>query len=380
METLDRLFAEARNEAPETTLGDVQKWIVPMTLGALIVAFFAKTKVIVTLKPFIMISSAIVTVGIGAGTIFLLNTSTEQEQKKPVVTQEITVPTKQNPKPNEIALTPVDAPSQKPVVNGEQQPVLRMLETLNDDVVLLPSLSYCQSLPMEYILPYKPFGPVAPHRNLPATGETIETTEFTTLNIWGAVDVVLLQGDKPSYRIEMKEENPNVEVSITNKGKTLEIYSDCKGKGGKNDCIYDLTVYVTMVNLNTIDCSGASTLKSEGQLNFENLEIELSGASDLELNLKATKVRLRSSGASDAALEGTTENISIENTGASDVNAEELEAKKVEVSCSGAGVVTVNVKDDLKAKASGASEVFYKGSPSNVTKEVTGASEIKNIK
>jgi hypothetical protein len=135
-----------------------------------------------------------------------------------------------------------------------------------------------------------------------------------------------------------------------------------------------------MVNLNTIDCSGASTLKSEGQLNFENLEIELSGASDLELNLKATKVKLRSSGASDAALEGTAENISIENTGASDVNAEELEAKKVEVSCSGAGVVTVNVKDDLKAKASGASEVFYKGSPSNVTKEVTGASEIKNIK
>jgi len=380
METLDRLFSEARNEAPETTLGDVQKWIVPMTLGALFIAYFAKMKLIVTLKPFIMISSAIVTIGIGTGTIFLLNTSTEQKQEKPIAAKEITVPTKQNPKPNEMVLTQVSAPSQRPVAEGEQQPVLRMLEMLNEDVALLPGLSYCQSLPMEYVLPYKPYEPVAPFRSIPVNGETIETTDFTTLKIWGAVDVVLLQGDKPSYRIETKEENPNVELSISNKGKTLEIYTDCKGKGGKNDCIYELTVYVTMVDLNTIDCSGASTLKSEGQLKFENLEIELSGASDLDLNLKASKVKLHSSGASDADLEGTAENISIENTGASDVNAEELEVKKVDVNSSGAGVVTVNVQDELKVKASGASEVFYKGSPSNVTKDVSGASEIKNIK
>ncbi len=377
METLDRLFAEARNEAPETTLSDVQKWIVPMTLGALIIAFFAKTKLIITLKPFIMISSAIVAVGIGTGVVLTMNTSTQQPVQ-PAAKNTIHVNTKQDPKPNETVLTSVNTPSQELVAEGEQQPVLRLLETLNDDAPYLPSLSYCQSLPSNYILPYKLIEPIQPLPRIPritGDGEVTEINDFTLLKIWGAVDVVLMQGEKASFRIE-GDDNGEEAIRIDTKAGTLEVYSQCK----KNDCNYDLTVYITVVSLKEINCSGASSIKTEGDLNLESLKLEISGASDLTLGVHLSKMKINSSGASDINLVGEVDNLEIINSGASDINAEELMVQKANVNCSGASVVKINVMDDLKIVASGASEVQIIGDPSNVTTDVTGASEVKNIK
>lgn len=399
METLDRLFSEARNEAPETTLSDVQKWIVPMTLGALILAYFAKMKLIVTLKPFIMISSAILTVGIGAGTIFMLNTSTEHKPEKPVAAKHITTQTKQDPKPSETVVTPVITPSQTPVAEGEQQPVLRMLETWNDEQAYLPSLTYCQSLPSINTFIYKPYEPLKALRTMPAEdGQTTETAAFTTLKMWGAVDVVITQGDKYSYRIDEVTENENVNLHITNKGKVMEIYTDCKGNG-KNKCNFSFTVYLTVVDLEKINCSGASSIKGEGKLNFGKLEIEITGASDLKLDLTTTDLKLNATGSSDldmdlnaknvdmsvmgassVELEGSADNVKIANAGASDLDAKDFVIKKADVECAGASTLTINVSEELDVMATGASEVNIKGSPAKVTKDISGASEVKNIK
>lgn len=377
METLDRLFSEARNEAPETTLSEVQKWIVPMTLGALIIAFFAKTKVILTLKPFIMISSAIVAVGIGTGVVLTLNTSTEQKTVQPIAKNVIHVETKQNPKPNETVLAPVSTPSQELVAEGEQQPVLRLLETWNDDMAYLPSLSYCQSLPPNYVLPYKPVEPVQP-KPLPrisGVGEITEMADFTKLKIWGAVDVVLIQGEKASYRIE-GDDNGEEAVRLVRKPGTFEVYSQCK----RNECDYDLTVYITVVSLKEINCSGASSIKTEGDLNLESLNLEISGASDIQLGVQLSKLKINSSGASDIDLTGAVDDLEITNSGACDIRAEDLVVQNANINCSGASVVKINVKNDLKIEASGASEVEIKGEPSHVTQRITGASEVKTIK
>lgn len=379
METLDRLFSEARNEAPETKLSDIQKWIVPLTVGALLAAFIAKMKVIVTLKPFIMLSSAIVAVGIGTGVVLTMNTSKEdKKERQPIVKNTIHAKTKQDPKPNEIALTEVSAKSQTQVAGGEQQPVLNMLTDWSADLAPLPNLQYCMSLPVAPIAPLQPYRLYEPVKAIQPISQITEIGDFTTLKVWGAVDVVLIQGDKASVRVE-GEGDDNETCHVENKGQTLEVSSDCNNKDPKHKCNLDLTIYITFVDLKKIICSGASDISSEGKLKFDNLELEISGASDIRMDLELNKLTMISSGASDVVFSGTADKVEIISSGASDVMAEDFAIRKADVKCSGAGVIKVYVTEDLEIAASGASEVYFKGSPSHVVKTVTGESEIKNI-
>ena len=375
METLDRLFSEARSEAPETKLSEVQKWIVPLTIGALIVAFFAKLKVIVTLKPFIMLSSAIVAVGIGTGVVLTLNTASEDNKQNLAQNNKIEVyQGKQDPKPNEIALQADSAAPQKQVVDGEQQPVLQMIEDLNSDYIPLPSMQYCMSLP---VAPVQPFNKLQPVKPITMLSEITEISSFNELKVWGAVDIVLLQGEKESVRIE-GEGSDNSPIKIENRGQTLEVHSECDDK--KKNCEYDLTIYLTCVNLKKINCSGASSIKTEGNVNLANLSIDVSGATDLDLNMDVNKLKLCSSGASEIQLDGTMQDVDIKADGASKFLAEKCTMQNVKLECSGASIAKFRVEHTLEVKASGASDVFYSGNPNKVTEDVSGVAVVKHSK
>jgi Protein of unknown function (DUF2807). len=105
--------------------------------------------------------------------------------------------------------------------------------------------------------------------------------------------------------------------------------------------------------------------------------VEASGASNVTVtNVKNRVLAIDTSGASKVFVSGETERLSIDVSGASNINAEGLKAENARVDASGASKVNVFAVNDLWADASGASRIFYSGTPKNFTNKTSGASSV----
>jgi len=123
--------------------------------------------------------------------------------------------------------------------------------------------------------------------------------------------------------------------------------------------------------------AGAAKLKTNNVLSSYKLQIDASGASDLDLNLQVQQLDIKAQGASDIELEGSADNLKLDLAGASKVDAEDFTARVGHVVAVGASKVEINVTDSLAAYPSGASKIIYKGTPI-VQSEVRSGGKIKH--
>ena len=105
----------------------------------------------------------------------------------------------------------------------------------------------------------------------------------------------------------------------------------------------------------------------------------LSGA-DLEGAVRLTaqqisgpKFYFKSEGASQVTLNGNVDELLVDMTGASKLDAQELQAKTVQLSGTGASKADVTVSETLRVSLTGAGKVTYSGKPKTIERHITGA-------
>jgi len=105
--------------------------------------------------------------------------------------------------------------------------------------------------------------------------------------------------------------------------------------------------------------------------------LRASGASNVSVaGLQNSKLNIDTSGASKIRVDGSTSRLEIEVSGASRIDASLLKSENAKVNASGASYVDLFVTGRLVSDASGASKVAYKGNPSSVEKNSSGAGRI----
>ena len=127
-----------------------------------------------------------------------------------------------------------------------------------------------------------------------------------------------------------------------------------------------------------LSASGAARIEAESPLQADKVEIEASGASKVTAEVDCTKCVAEASGASKVTIAGRCADLTAEASGASGIDAEECESGRCYAEASGASSVTVWCTDLLKAEASGASKVLYKGD-CTCKKGTFGASRVRRI-
>ena len=112
-------------------------------------------------------------------------------------------------------------------------------------------------------------------------------------------------------------------------------------------------------------------------MKFDDLELDCSGASDVDLKLGAQTLNLDLSGASQIELYGSAETVELDLSGASDLDAYNLEAEVYKTDISGASHARIFVSKELSADVSGAASLKYKGDPMIKYHDVSGAASMK---
>ena len=198
-----------------------------------------------------------------------------------------------------------------------------------------------------------------------------EVGSFSGIEVGGAFKVFLSQGDEEKVIVETNENLLDViETKVV--GNTLKI-STTKDINKADE----LNIYITFVNIEDLEVSGACHLKSDNKIKLKELDLECSGASDVELMLSLTVLEMDCSGASQVELFGTADNVELDLSGASKLDAIEFETRKLDADISGASGGKMSVTGELTSDVSGASSFRYKGEPTIRNVDVSGAASFK---
>ncbi len=203
--------------------------------------------------------------------------------------------------------------------------------------------------------------------------KTFNLHGFDRLDLGSAFSIVVTKGDFSVKASGKKEDIEELEANVS--GNKLKIrFKDTKGWWGKNRKRIDIVI--SMPTLRGLDLSGASTSKISGFENLSDLDLDISGASNSTIDLKANNIKLDISGASTVILVGSGTSISGEISGATSFRAYDYVVKQVNLDVSGASTAKIYATERINVEASGASSIRYKGTAS-VRSNTSGASSIK---
>lgn len=201
--------------------------------------------------------------------------------------------------------------------------------------------------------------------------EDRDISGFTSLEVSGAFNVMLYQGNSESLTVEA-DQNIMQHIKTVVKGDRLEIYTDENIRNATK-----MNIYLTFEEMEMIDISGAVSLSGEDKMIFDELNIDGSGASELELIVEVAMLDADFSGASEVSLSGTAKSVTLDLSGASEVDAYDFVISNCELDVSGAAEVRIHVTENLEVEVSGAASVKYKGNP-QIRSDISGAGSIKS--
>ncbi|MBI1341399.1 MAG: DUF2807 domain-containing protein [Terrimonas sp.] len=207
------------------------------------------------------------------------------------------------------------------------------------------------------------------------TTQTRSLSGFNKIDVGGAIKVYVKQDSNSSVKVET-DENLITYVETTIENGTLHIH-EANGVNLKSS--RGVKVYVSGPEFTYFEASGACNIYSENQINASGkISVDLSGACDIEMDVKAPQIEAELSGAGTIKLKGETKDFEVRGSGSTDVKCFDLLTENTTVEISGAGDAQVSASVKLDVHVSGAGSVRYKGNPS-VTQDVSGAGSVKKV-
>lgn len=197
---------------------------------------------------------------------------------------------------------------------------------------------------------------------------------FTGISVSGGIDIYLSSGNeavavsasKPEYRDRIKAEIENGILKIWYESKTGISFSGNK----------ELKAYVSYRTLKSLEASGGSDVSVDGFIKGTDLVLRVSGGSDFKGAVDVDLLKARLSGGSDIKISGRASSLDVDASGGSDFKGYDLVAETCELEASGACDIEVTANKELSARASGASDIQYKGKPTIKEAKASGASSV----
>ena len=199
---------------------------------------------------------------------------------------------------------------------------------------------------------------------------------FSEVEVHGAIDVHVSQGDSKPVRIE-GDENLLEYIEIKQNGNKIEVRSR---RGYNLKPTSDLKIYVTSPNFSKIDVSGACDIIGDTKIsNNDRLNLQVSGAGDIRMEVDVPVVTADISGSGSVNLRGKTRDFSCDLSGAGHARCFDLLSENTTIDISGAGDAEVYASMKVDAEVSGAGTVKYKGDAATVNQKVSGAGSVRKV-
>ena len=201
--------------------------------------------------------------------------------------------------------------------------------------------------------------------------ESRDISGFTGVLVSSGIDVYLSEGNDFEVRVEADENLIDV-IETTMNGSMLEVGTDRVNiRNAKSK-----KVYISLPELSALKISSAGDCKGQTLFHCDDLDLSVSSAGDLNLEVKARRIDLDISSSGDVKLAGETEDFVVSLSSAGDLYAFDLQAGNVEVNVSSAGDARVYATEEISMSASSAGNIYYKGDAKVIRSSTSSAGDI----
>jgi predicted small secreted protein len=204
-----------------------------------------------------------------------------------------------------------------------------------------------------------------------------QVSNFDKLSLSGIGDLILIQGDQESLRIE-GEDNILAQIDTQVKDGTLVISPKDANWEETLQPTKRVVYHLNMKTVHQLELTGVGSINI-GQLKTDQLEILSSGVEGVDIgNLSAKTLEVALRGEGQCNLAGEIDSQQVELSGTGQYNAAKLQSQKTAIDLSGAGSASVWVEQSLTANLSGTGSLYYYGNP-QIDKTVTGVGGINDL-
>jgi hypothetical protein len=213
---------------------------------------------------------------------------------------------------------------------------------------------------------------VIPDKN----AESRNVKGFHAIKVSGGIDLYLTQGNDEVVAVSASDLDLRDRIRTEVENGVLKIYMENKGMNwGWHDA--KLKAYVSFRNLDQLVASGGSDIYPQSQLKVEKLDLRLSGGSDLKgADVAIQELNIDQSGGSDVNISGQVQQLRVDASGGSDLHGFDLNTQICHISASGGSDARITVNQELNVEASGGSDIYYKGSAVIKDMKTSGSSSI----
>jgi hypothetical protein len=200
-----------------------------------------------------------------------------------------------------------------------------------------------------------------------------EAKNYNAINVSGGIDLYISYGDE-AIAVSASEAKYRDKIKTVVENGVLKIsYDDNKFSWNSKK---DLKAYVSFKNLQALNASGGSDIIVEGSIKSDQLKIDLSGGCNFKGRVEVKELNINQSGGSDVSINGRTEKVFINASGGSDFNGYNLNTDYCEAEASGGSDIEITANKEISARASGASDISYKGNAALKESKASGASSV----
>jgi hypothetical protein len=192
--------------------------------------------------------------------------------------------------------------------------------------------------------------------------ETRQVSNFKGIKVSTGIDLYITMGTTEEVKIVADDDLIDNIITEVKDG-TLRIYTKQSNWFNWNSGNQTRKAYVTVKEIELIEASSGSDVKSENTLKGEDLNVRTSSGSDVEIDVYYKNVWVDASSGSDAKLTGKVKTLNANASSGSDIKAQDLVSSVCKVNVSSGSDATVNVTDELYANASSGADVMYYGNP-----------------
>jgi hypothetical protein len=195
---------------------------------------------------------------------------------------------------------------------------------------------------------------------------------FNSIIVNSGIEVELKQGENQSVVVQTHE---NLVEYITTKveGGVLNIYPEVNI--GSNSDKY-LKLLITMKDIKSIQASSAVDIAGLTVIKADKLDINISSAANIDIDVTANELNITISSAGNAILKGNVDKLNVAVSSSGELNAYQLKTREAKVTASSAGDAEIYVTEKLSANTSSASSVYYLGDPKSVDSHSSGSGKI----
>lgn len=195
--------------------------------------------------------------------------------------------------------------------------------------------------------------------------------DFSEIKSSSGMDVFLTQGEENKVVVEIDENlQQYVETTVLNGVLKIGTAENIKSAKAKK-------VYVTYKELDKIEASSGSEVKANSVIKSQNLSLKASSGAEIDLVVFSQHLTATASSGAEIDVSGKATSITAQASSGSEIDAKELLVINCNAKASSGAEISVNVKENIDAKASSGGDIKYYGNPTKVTSNKSSAGRVK---